>query len=81
MGMELSECDDASVKTPSTALLCTLNHCGVLHVRLIPQALRALYLELLRKRQQKVFCHSEIAGFYKDRSLCLKKYLLPIEGK
>jgi hypothetical protein len=31
-------------KSPTAVLRCTLRHCGVLHVRLIPQALRAVHL-------------------------------------
>ena len=38
--------NDDFVKSPNSALLCTLRHFSVLSVRLIPQDLRALNLEL-----------------------------------
>jgi len=38
-----------SVKNPSAALHCALRHCGVLKIRLTPQGLRALHLELFTK--------------------------------
>jgi hypothetical protein len=37
---------DGFAKRPSSALRCIFRHCGVLYVRLIPQDLRALNLEL-----------------------------------
>ena len=37
---------DGFVKSPTSALRCILRHCSVLKVRLIPQDLRALNLEL-----------------------------------
>jgi len=41
---------DGFVKSPSAALRCILRHCGVpKKVRLIPQDLRALHMELFTK--------------------------------
>ncbi len=41
---------DGFVKSPYAALRCTLRHCGVPKVRLIPQNLRALPMDFLRNR-------------------------------
>ena len=40
---------DGLVKSPTSALRFILRHCSVLKVRLIPQDLRALNLDLLTK--------------------------------
>jgi len=40
---------DDFVKSPTSALRYILRHCSVLHVRLIPQDLRALNLDLFAK--------------------------------
>jgi len=37
---------DGFVKSPTSVLRCIFRHCGVPYVRLIPQDLRALNLEL-----------------------------------
>ncbi len=37
---------DGFVKSPTSALRCILRHCSVLYVRIIPQDLRALNLDL-----------------------------------
>ncbi len=41
---------DGLVKSSYAALRCTLRHCGVQKVRLIPQYLRALPMNFLQNR-------------------------------
>ena len=41
---------DGSIKDPISALCGILHHCGVRKVRLIPQDLHALILNILRNR-------------------------------
>jgi hypothetical protein len=42
--------DESFVKSPDAALRCILRHCGVLTVRLTPQALRALPANFFQSR-------------------------------
>jgi len=52
---------DGFVKSPTSALHCIHRHCDVLYVRLIPQNLRALNLEL--------FTLPSKSDFLQDRQL------------